>query len=140
MPRDWLKNFEPNCRSGRSKSKTKWDFSTHVFHDYRKLHLQLFSISGDFLKTSIVKFLEYLALFISFQLLSSFKTWRQRFQRNTRNMDILEEHLLKKDAELLQRCLVRWMKFMLRCKAEKSYQKKLVAKVKSPQKLDGREF
>ena len=55
-------------------------------------------------------------------------------------MDILEEHLLKKDAELLQRCLVRWMKFMLRCKAEKSYQKKLVAKVKSPQKLDGREF
>lgn len=45
-------------------------------------------------------------------------------------MEVLEEHLQKKDAELLHRCLVRWMKFMLRCKAEKSYQRKLVAKVK----------
>lgn len=61
-------------------------------------------------------------------LSSSFKTWKERFQRNTRNMEVLEEHIQKKDAELLHRCLVRWMKFMLRCKAEKSYQRKLVAK------------
>ena len=74
--------------------------------------------------------------FLSLQLSSSFKTWKERFQRNTRNMEVLEEHLQKKDAELLHRCLVRWMKFMLRCKAEKSYQRKLVAKVKplSPEK------
>lgn len=46
-----------------------------------------------------------------------------------RNQEALEEHLQKKDSELLHYCLVKWMKFMLRCKAEKSYQKKLVQKV-----------
>ena len=66
------------------------------------------------------------------QLASSFKTWKESFERNVRNMEVLDEHLLKKDAELLNRCLVKWMKFMLRCKAEKSYQKKLVAKVLLP--------
>lgn len=34
----------------------------------------------------------------------------------------------KKDSELLHYCLVKWVKFMLRCKAERSYQKKLVQK------------
>ena len=46
-----------------------------------------------------------------------------------RNLEVLEEHLQKKDSELLHYCLVKWVKFMLRCKAEKSYQKKLVQKV-----------
>ena len=46
-------------------------------------------------------------------------------------MEVLEEHIQKKDSELMNRCLVKWMKFMLRCKAEKSYQKKLIAKVRS---------
>ena len=64
------------------------------------------------------------------QLSNSFKTWKERFERNVRNLEILEEHLQKKEAELLNRCLVKWMKFMLRCKAEKSHQKKLLAKVK----------
>jgi len=41
----------------------------------------------------------------------------------------LEEHLQKKDSELLHYCLVKWVKFMLRCKAERCYQKKLVQKV-----------
>lgn len=64
------------------------------------------------------------------QLSNSFKTWRESFQRNVKNLEILEEYLEKKDTELLHHCLVKWMKFMLRCKAEKSYQKKLVVKVK----------
>ena len=52
-----------------------------------------------------------------------------------RNLEVLEEHLKKKDSELLHYCLVKWVKFMLRCKAEKSYQKKLVHKVSLRLKL-----
>ncbi|KAJ7393429.1 hypothetical protein OS493_006403 [Desmophyllum pertusum] len=59
---------------------------------------------------------------------NSFQTWKERFQRNMRNVEVLEEHLQKKDTELLNYGLVKWVKFMLRCKAEKSYQKKLVHK------------
>lgn len=66
----------------------------------------------------------------SFQVSNAFQTWKERFQRNMRNQEVLEEHLQKKDSELLHYCLVKWVKFMLRCKAEKSYQKKLVQKVK----------
>ena len=66
----------------------------------------------------------------SFQVSNSFQTWKERYQRNMRNQELLEEHLQKKDSELLHYCLVKWVKFMLRCKAEKSYQKKLVQKVK----------
>jgi len=58
----------------------------------------------------------------------SFETWKERFQRNMRNQEALEEHLQKKDSELLHYCLVKWVKFMLRCKAERCYQKKLVQK------------
>lgn len=65
-----------------------------------------------------------------FQVSNSFQTWKERFQRNMRNQEVLEEHLQKKDSEVLHYCLVKWVKFMLRCKAEKSYQKKLVQKVK----------
>lgn len=65
-----------------------------------------------------------------FQVSNSFQTWKERFQRNMRNQEVLEEHLQKRDSELLHYCLVKWVKFMLRCKAEKSYQKKLVQKVK----------
>lgn len=50
-------------------------------------------------------------------------------------MEVLDEHLQKKDVKLLNRCLVKWKKFMLRCKAEKSYQRKLVAKVLSPKRF-----
>ena len=64
-----------------------------------------------------------------FQVSKSFKTWRERFQRNMRNLEVLEEHLQKKESELLHYCLVKWVKFMLRCKAEKSYEKKIVHKV-----------
>ena len=46
-----------------------------------------------------------------------------------RNLEVLEEHLQKKELELLHYCLVKWVKFMLRCKAEKSYEKKIVHKV-----------
>ena len=63
------------------------------------------------------------------QVSNSFQTWKERFQRSMRNQEVLEEHLQKKDSELLHYCLVKWVKFMLRCKAEKSYQKKLVQKV-----------
>ena len=66
----------------------------------------------------------------SFQVSNSFQTWKERYQRNMRNQELLEEHLQKKDSELLHYCLVKWVKFMLRCKAQKSYQKKLVQKVK----------
>lgn len=59
---------------------------------------------------------------------NSFKTWRERFQRSMRNLEVLEEHLQKKESELLHYCLVKWVKYMLRCKAEKSYEKKLVHK------------
>lgn len=65
-----------------------------------------------------------------FQVSNSFQTWKERFQQNMRNQEVLEEHLQKRDSELLHYCLVKWVKFMLRCKAEKSYQKKLVQKVK----------
>ncbi|PFX20450.1 Cyclin-dependent kinase 11B [Stylophora pistillata] len=59
---------------------------------------------------------------------NSFKTWRERFQRSMRNLEVLEEHLQKKESELLHYCLVGGVKYMLRCKAEKSYEKKLVHK------------
>jgi len=65
----------------------------------------------------------------SLQVSKSFETWKERFQRNMRNQEALEEHLQKKDSELLHYCLVKWVKFMLRCKAKRSYQKKLVQKV-----------
>ena len=56
-------------------------------------------------------------------------SWKERYQRNFRNLEILEGHLEKKEGELKKYCLVKWMKFMLRCKAEKFYHKQLIQKV-----------